>query len=111
MPLSLIVFLLIGFAANIIAAPLEPLRTLVPFFSSAIVPFCQAWLEVPALLALFCLTRLPMTKELSSRLSLIHDVGARAENYAPLDGVKVPVLGEVFEGHKVAAEHETMDST
>ena len=63
MPLSLVVFLLIGLAANIIAAPLEPLRMLVPFFSSAIVPFCQVWLEVPALLAFFFLARLPITKE------------------------------------------------
>lgn len=38
----------------------------------------------------------------------MNDVDTRAENYAPLNGVKAPNLGVVFEGHKSVSEHETM---
>ena len=60
---SLVVFFLISFAANIIAAPLEPLRKLVHFLSP---PFCQVLPEVPTLLA-FSLSAIFLQQEIFSR--------------------------------------------
>lgn len=38
----------------------------------------------------------------------MNNVDSRAENYAPLNGVKAPNLGVVFEGHKSVSERRTM---
>lgn len=105
MHFSIIVFFLARFAINSIAAPIEIPRTLI--------------LSPPFLLRSYpALPPPPPSKPPHSPCPSVpnsctfakHETEARAVNYPPLEGADVPELGEIFEGHKTAAEHKAMGS-